>query len=415
MFLNILRSIRKIATCVNVKPLELIPQTQNYDWGKFGMKSTVAQIAYLNDDRVRIDPKKPYAELWMGDHAKGPSRIKANNQPLKEKLDHKLPFLFKVLSIRKSLSIQVHPNKTEAELLHRMRPEVFQDPNHKPEMAIALTEFETLCGFRSYSEIYAICKELPPLMNVLGNHRVEKLKGNAPENLREAFAKLVSLKPECVQHTVGEILEKHSKVLENYKILDVFNKLKEDHQPNDVGLLCMLFMNYMKVPPGQAIYIQPNQIHSYISGDCVECMASSDNVIRAGLTPKFKDVKQLLKSTNFHPNKPDDLIFEPHKMDKFVNVFAPPVQDFAIVHMSLPPTVKTYELSECLSGSILLMTSGKCTLKTKNKDEIFLMRGSVLYLPESLESFYLTKCADRSLEFFIALPNRFYDFEEQLC
>ncbi len=33
--------------------------------------------------------------------------------------------------------------------------------------------------------------------------------------------------------------------------------------------------------------------HLLVAGDCVECMACSDNVVRAGLTPKFKDVPTL--------------------------------------------------------------------------------------------------------------------------
>ena len=64
-----------------------------------------------------------------------------------------LPFLFKVLSIAKGLSIQAHPNRELAQKLHAERPEVYKYPNHKPQIACALTPFEALCQFRSASKI----------------------------------------------------------------------------------------------------------------------------------------------------------------------------------------------------------------------------------------------------------------------
>lgn len=84
------------------------------------------------------------------------------------KFNGQLPFLFKVLSIAKALSIQAHPDKTLAERLHAERPQVYKDDNHKPEMAIALTEFEGLCGFRPLEEIAAALKDFPELAVVVG-------------------------------------------------------------------------------------------------------------------------------------------------------------------------------------------------------------------------------------------------------
>jgi mannose-6-phosphate isomerase len=61
----------------------------------------------------------------------------------------------------------------------------------------------------------------------------------------------------------------------------------------DRGVFCPLIMNYLILSPGDAFFMGPNEPHAYISGDCIECMALSDNVVRAGLTPKFKDVDVL--------------------------------------------------------------------------------------------------------------------------
>lgn len=67
----------------------------------------------------------------------------------------------------------------------------------------------------------------------------------------------------------------------------------EMQYPGDVGVISSFLLNYVKLRPGQALYLGPNEPHAYLFGECVECMASSDNVVRAGLTPKFRDVRTL--------------------------------------------------------------------------------------------------------------------------
>jgi mannose-6-phosphate isomerase len=126
--------------------MEIIGDIKNYDWGKLGSESEVLKLSKLNDESFVVDDGKPYSELWMGDHVSGPSNVKATGESLAEFIQkdrinniggqEKLPFLFKVLSIRKALSIQVHPNKEEAKKLHAEYPDIYKDPNHKPEVEI---------------------------------------------------------------------------------------------------------------------------------------------------------------------------------------------------------------------------------------------------------------------------------------
>lgn len=126
--------------------MEILGDVKNYDWGKLGQESEVVKLAQLNDDSFVVDDEKPYSELWMGDHVSGPSKLKATGESLFDFIQKdtkaniggqpKLPFLLKVLSIRKALSIQVHPNKAEAEKLHALYPDVYKDSNHKPEVSI---------------------------------------------------------------------------------------------------------------------------------------------------------------------------------------------------------------------------------------------------------------------------------------
>ncbi|KRT79048.1 hypothetical protein AMK59_8169, partial [Oryctes borbonicus] len=128
--------------------MELIPSIQTYDWGKCGDASKVAVLFKNIKPDFNIEPHKPYAELWMGTHVNGPSFVKhlekslydiVTEQPsylgncVQDKFGNNLPYLLKVLSIQKALSIQVHPSKEHAEKLHAEQPKIYKDPNHKPE------------------------------------------------------------------------------------------------------------------------------------------------------------------------------------------------------------------------------------------------------------------------------------------
>lgn len=124
--------------------MEIIGDIKNYDWGKLGSESEVVKLVSLSDEGFMVDESKPYSELWMGDHVSGQSKLKETGELLGDFIQRdkdgniggqpKLPFLFKILSIRKALSIQVHPNKSEAEKLHALHPDIYKDPNHKPEV-----------------------------------------------------------------------------------------------------------------------------------------------------------------------------------------------------------------------------------------------------------------------------------------
>lgn len=125
--------------------MEIIGHIKTYDWGKLGSESEVGKLAQTNDDDFTVDESMPYSELWMGDHVSGQSKVKGSGELLGDFIQRdrdgniggqaKLPFLFKILSVRKALSIQVHPNKAEAERLHALHPHIYIDPNHKPEVS----------------------------------------------------------------------------------------------------------------------------------------------------------------------------------------------------------------------------------------------------------------------------------------
>ena len=149
----------------------LTPVVKNYPWGRLGRSSLVARLGSLGSGSGSgldsIIETIPYAELWMGSHPSGASTlpdgqtllqyIQTNPDSLGKgilnRFGPKLPFLFKVLSVEKALSIQAHPDIPLARVLHEKDPLNYPDDNHKPEMAIAVSPFEVMCGFRSLEEI----------------------------------------------------------------------------------------------------------------------------------------------------------------------------------------------------------------------------------------------------------------------
>ena len=157
---------------IKLTVMELKGSIQKYAWGKKGSTSLVAQLAKSSGD-LEINENENYAELWIGTHPSGQAVLVDSGKPLAELIKEDpsvlgakvverfgptLPFLLKVLSVEKALSIQAHPDLELAKKLHASFPDIYKDPNHKPEMAIALTPFEVMCGFRSVDKIVSYLK-----------------------------------------------------------------------------------------------------------------------------------------------------------------------------------------------------------------------------------------------------------------
>ena len=139
----------------------LQPAVKQYAWGLRGGDSRVARYGLETGALKTIDQSAPYAEIWLGTHPSGPSLLDDGTELSKMVKGGNLPWLLKVLSAGKALSIQAHPDNSLAEKLHKDKPDLYKDANHKPEMAIALTPFEAMCGFRRLSEIAVHLRKHP--------------------------------------------------------------------------------------------------------------------------------------------------------------------------------------------------------------------------------------------------------------
>lgn len=242
----------------------------------------------------------------MGTHPSNPSKdlhtgrtlldLVSDNQALmspaiSKKYANKLPFLFKVLSINKALSIQAHPNKGLAERLHQKDPKNYPDDNHKPEMTIAITPFDGLCGFRPLSEISHFLQTVPSLRELVGEEIAkefeEGVKGQETseasskqeENkavLQKAFTSLMESKPEEVQKAGPKLLQQAKDDGESFaggggesnngkELADLMVRLNGQF-PNDIGLFVSFFLNYVQLEVGEAMFLKADDIHAYLSG-----------------------------------------------------------------------------------------------------------------------------------------------------
>ncbi|KID84974.1 mannose-6-phosphate isomerase [Metarhizium guizhouense ARSEF 977] len=377
----------------------------SYEWGKQGNQSAAARFAAATpSDELSIQADKPYAELWMGTHPSNPSKdlktgrslldLCSENQQLlsssvSAKYGAKLPFLFKVLSINKGLSIQAHPNKKLAEKLHARDPKNYPDDNHKPEMAIAITPFEGLCGFRPLSEIAHFLETVGPLRELVGDEVsgefVKTVKGNdegakkaalkkafgtlmasSAEDVAKGITKLVGLaKSQGAEFASGGVESTSGEVL-----LELVTRLHGQFG-EDIGIFVLFFLNFVKLQAGEALFLVADDIHAYLSGDIIECMAASDNVVRAGLTPKFKDVTTLVDMLTYNYAPIDEQKMTPtdypyatmnraaYSSGSAVDLYDPPIDEFAVVRAVLkgPGAKATFEPLE--GPSIVICTNGK--------------------------------------------------------
>ncbi|OLL26664.1 Mannose-6-phosphate isomerase [Neolecta irregularis DAH-3] len=384
--------------------IQLSCKLQCYEWGvllflsnsssnclgKPGSTSAVARFAQATSDSD-IDPSKRYAELWMGTHPSGPSTSFHDNCDLKtllsenrsllgdkvfSRFDGDLPFLFKVLSIDKALSIQAHPDKDLAKRLHADDPKNYKDSNHKPEMVIAITPFAGLCGFRPIDQIKSFLSSVPEFSELVGeNHEFSSsINSDSKEALRSLFTELMESSETKIKELSNQLVSRIRKYgfKEDPELGDLLLRLNEQY-PGDIGLFCVFMMNYIKLRPGEAMFLKAKDIHAYLSGDAIECMATSDNVVRAGFTPKFKDVKNLVSMLTYDCGPAESQKIEPWPFSRATGdgktvLFDPPIAEFSVLLTVLNSGEK--QIIEGLSGpSIMICTQGGGKIIVGGKEE----------------------------------------------
>jgi mannose-6-phosphate isomerase class I len=182
---------------IGVLPLHGV--VQHYDWGGYDFIPKLLGIA--NSER------KPFAELWMGAHPKAPATadVAGLAMPLDQliaevpdrilgpsasaRFGGRLPYLFKVLDVASMLSIQVHPTKEQAAAGFARENAAgidlgaaernYKDDNHKPEVAVAVTDFWMLHGFRPLEQIAEALRKVPELCSIMPDFSARLVRAEA--------------------------------------------------------------------------------------------------------------------------------------------------------------------------------------------------------------------------------------------
>ncbi|MCW2741133.1 MAG: manA [Blastococcus sp.] len=341
--------------------------------------------------------ERPYAELWMGAHPDAPS-VLSDGTPLDKAIEEqpeellgaegherfgtRLPFLMKVLAAELPLSLQAHPTNEQAQAgfaaeeaagVPRDDPtRTFKDPFHKPELLLALTTFEALCGFRPVEEsLHCLAKlqvsELKPTIAAL-----------ARGGLRAAIPQLIALSPETRDALVSAVAEAAGRFVAAHdpEFINTYRWAASLAQtyPGDPGVVISLMCNHLRLAPGEAVFLPAGNLHAYLSGAGVEVMASSDNVLRGGLTRKHVDLAALIEVLDFTDGRVPVIhpVLGPGGLR-----YPVPVEDFDLTRVQLDGQSGALTTG---GPQMLLCTEGTAVLGSAD-DEVVLGKGTSAFVP----------------------------------
>lgn len=347
---------------------------------------------------------RPKAELWMGAHPDEPSTVLVDGAPRKldawlgRDPDHmlgervharfgpRLPYLMKLLAAASPLSLQVHPSAEQAErgfeeeeaagVSPSARERRYKDPHHKPELILALTDFEAMCGLRPLSESVRIVRGLQvdhPDWATL----TRRLRGADATALRAAFEFLLDRGAdraplvEAVVAACRRRLEGEDEfATTDQTVLDLAAAY-----PGDPGVVLSLFLNRLSLQPGEALYLPAGNVHAYLSGLGVEIMASSDNVLRAGLTPKYIDIDELMSVVDFHPRAHPYVTPE---VDGAVSRYRPGAAEFELAVVR--PADAPVQVTET-GPRVVMCAGGQLTVQAADGQDLHLAPGESVFVP----------------------------------
>lgn len=365
---------------------QLTGTCNNYGWGKKGRESLAARLCENTPSDFKIKDDEYYSEMWFGDYPDFPARLLETGEPLRdvlqknkekllgkkviENLDAQLPYLPKILSIASALPLQIHPNKSLAEKLHREDPESNTDPNHKPEIAVALGHFEVFAGFKPLSQI-------SPVFNIpaLREFVPDGTKSWSDETLREVTRRLLLASDATVSEICAALRqESPEKFGDNAYMLKLIPRLQSQYGKGDPGtLVALLCMNFLELEAGEALFIPADGIHAYLSGDIVECMARSNNVLNVGFCPRGDrdNIDLFTKTLTFKAHSKEDVLLPSEKSPRgtqdWTVVYRPPIGEFDMLKTDLAGG----DASEVVKGgegpAVAIVTEGEGLLEADGK------------------------------------------------
>lgn len=353
---------------------------QAYAWGS---RTAIAEL------QGRAASQKPEAELWMGAHPSAPSRIAGERLDeaiarapqallggaVAQRFGDKLPFLLKILAANEPLSLQAHPSIADAERgfddedrrgVPRDAPHrSYRDRNHKPELICALTPFDALYGFRDPSKSLELFRALAvPELAFL-----EPLLSAG--NLKGAFERIMSLGSDR-ERAVAALVAACAKPDAAFAAERAWAVKLAALYPADAGIISALLLNLVRLAPGDALYLPAGNLHAYLSGVGVEIMASSDNVLRGGLTKKHVDLAELLRVLDFKAIPPTPLRPSPSGVE---TVYVTPAPEFRLSRIAVQRELTL----PCRAPEILLAIEGRVEVR-RGSDSLVLQHACAAFV-----------------------------------
>jgi mannose-6-phosphate isomerase len=402
---------------VEARVLTLQGVVQHYDWG--GHNFIPDLLGMENSTR------RPFAELWIGAHAKAPSLADVGGaiEPLDELIAEEpdailgqaanarfgghLPYLFKILDVRKMLSIQAHPTLEQArrgfarENAEGVGLEAnsrnYKDDNHKPEIGVALTEFWMLHGFRPLEQIAESFSQMPELGALMPDfgQRLVKASNKASDQaghhnhearralLRTLYSTIMTMPQDQVDQLLNALLARlQAKPTADKNSADYWALRAAENFPlpggrRDRGIFSVYLLNLVHLLPGQGTFQPAGVLHAYLEGVNVELMANSDNVLRGGLTTKHVDVQELLSILTFEGGTPN--VFGGELVSGQERTYRTPAEEFELSRIALAPHSR-YAGDAPYGPKALLVLDGSAKLTSAGAC-LSLGRGSIALVP----------------------------------
>lgn len=307
----------------------LIGHLRTYAWGSH---------RFLAELEGRPVPSaEPEAERWFGAHPDGPATIVRDGRPrgldsviaadpegelgegLVARSGARLPFLVKILAAAHPLSIQAHPDAAAAAAGHAaeeaagIAPDdprrTYRDPWAKPEVITALTPLRTRSGLRDATTLARVLATFAP--SALAPERA-RLEAEGDAAVGDLLAVLLEADPRRSERIVAEVVASAAALVRDTADAGALG-VPEDaalvtelvaHGRTDIGVVVALLLNPVTLAPGESLAVPAGVIHLHLGGAGIEVMASSDNVVRAGLTDKHVDRAALLAIAVLDPTPP---------------------------------------------------------------------------------------------------------------
>ncbi|MEN9955295.1 MAG: hypothetical protein RLY34_102 [Actinomycetota bacterium] len=368
--------------------IKITNQARNYAWGSRTLISDYFGVPATNE---------PMAEIWLGTHPGSPAVLaETPAQTLSQHLGGKqLSFLLKILAADQPLSIQAHPNSEQAKAGFERENSLglplaasnrnYKDDRPKPEVIVALSDFEALCGFKSVTQIDQLLEDIETHSGVSDGLRSMATNWRAllqqSDGLQRLFSD-ISNRRENFDGVAAE-LTTMADFDARFALAERLNLI----YPGDPGVLLAMLMNHVYLEPGQALFLPAGNIHAYLSGLGVELMAASDNVLRGGLTAKHIDVKELESVLDFTPGEiplvvtkelTAGLVQYPCNTDEFLLYRVEPSGERILADLNLP------------GEAIILCTAGEIAVSTSLEEHLVLRRSEAAYLSADAKFFTIS-------------------------